>query len=181
MNDVISILDLKFKPYISEDKISAMVKELARKIDEDYRDKESVPLFLCILNGSFMFCSDLLKQLKTPSQIEFVRLKSYMGTQSTENVQMLIDLNINVKNRDVILIEDIVDTGHTLSYFIEILRDMNPRSIKIASLIFKKEAFRKNFSIDYLGFEIENKFIVGYGLDYNELGRNLPAIFQLVD
>jgi hypoxanthine phosphoribosyltransferase len=109
-----------------------------------------------------------------------VRLKSYEGTQSTEKVREVLGLQVDIKDRDLIVVEDIVDTGHTLAHFFEYLKDYEPRSVKLASLIFKKEAFQKEFQIDYLGFEIENKFIVGYGLDYNEYGRNLDAIYQLV-
>jgi hypoxanthine phosphoribosyltransferase len=109
-----------------------------------------------------------------------VRLKSYEGTQSTEKVREVLGLQVDIKDRDLIVVEDIVDTGHTLAHFLEYLKDYEPRSVKLASLIFKKEAFQKEFQIDYLGFEIENKFIVGYGLDYNEYGRNLDAIYQLV-
>lgn len=178
MSQEIQILDLKFKPYISAEEIDQTVLRLAEKIDEDYRGLH--PLFICILNGSFIFASDLLKKVKTPCNIEFVRLKSYEGTQTTEKVQEVLGIQADLKGKDIIIIEDIVDTGHTLANFLEKLSQYEPQSVKIASLIFKKEAFKKEFKIDYLGFEIENKFIVGYGLDYNEYGRNLPEIYQIV-
>jgi len=178
MSSEIQILDLKFKPYLSADRINAVVGDIAARIDADYADR--VPLFVCILNGSFVFASDLLKKVSIPCNIEFVRLKSYDGMHTTEKVREVLGLQIDVKGRDIIVIEDIVDTGHTLSHFLEYLKNFEPRSVKLASLIFKKEAFQKDFSIDYLGFEIENKFIVGYGLDYNEYGRNLDSIYQLV-
>ena len=158
MSEVIEILDLKFQPYISSEKIDRVVGDLARRINEDYQGKN--PLFLSVLNGSFIFTSDLLKKISLLCNIEFVRLKSYDGTQSTENVREVL--------------------GLTLAHFIDYLKTREPKSIKLASLIFKKEAFQKDFELDYVGFEIENKFIVGYGLDYNEYGRNLDSIYQLI-
>lgn len=178
MSGIIQILDLKFQPYISALEIDKSVDEIAKKIDNDYEGK--TPLFICVLNGSFIFASDLLKKVSVPCNIEFVRLKSYEGTSSTEKVREVLGLNCDIKGRDIIIIEDIVDTGHTLAHFFDYLKSFEPRSVKLTSLIFKKEAFKKDFKIDYLGFEIENKFIVGYGLDYNEYGRNLDAIYQLV-
>lgn len=178
MSGIIQILDLKFQPYISALEIDKSVDEIAKKIDNDYEGK--TPLFICVLNGSFIFASDLLKKVSVPCNIEFVRLKSYEGTLSTEKVREVLGLNCDIKGRDIIIIEDIVDTGHTLAHFLDYLKAFEPRSVKLTSLIFKKEAFQKDFKIDYLGFEIENKFIVGYGLDYNEYGRNLDAIYQLV-
>lgn len=178
MSQEITILDLKFKPYINASEIDAAISKMAQTICADYGD--SHPLFICVLNGSFIFASDLIKKISIPCNIEFVRLKSYSGTQTTENVCEIIGLHSDIQGRDIIILEDIVDTGHTLDKFLRELQRLSPKSIKIASLIFKKEAFQKNFAIDYLGFEIENKFIVGYGLDYNEYGRNLPEIYQIV-
>jgi len=178
MQESIQILDLKFKPYISAQEINEKISQIASYIDRDCVG--SHPLFICILNGSFIFASDLLKKVKSPCNIEFVRLKSYEGTQTTENVQEIFGLHSEIEGKDIIIIEDIVDTGHTLHNFLQKINTYHPKSVKIASLIFKKEAFKKEFKIDYLGFEIENKFIVGYGLDYNEYGRNLPEIYQVV-
>lgn len=178
MSDTIQILDLVFKPYISEQEIDEANTRIASQINEEYRDRN--PLFICVLNGSFIFASDLMKKIRIPSNIEFVRLKSYEGTQTTEQIKEVLGLQVDIADREIIILEDIVDTGHTLSNFLEKLEILGPKSIKIASLIFKKEAFRKNFKIDYMGFEIENKFIVGYGLDYNEFGRNLALIYQVV-
>lgn len=180
MAENIQILDLHFQPYISAEEIDSAVSRIAADIDSKYFESDNPPVFICILNGSFVFSSDLMKKVKTSSQIEFVRLKSYQGTQSTENVQEVLGLEIDLQGRDVIVLEDIVDTGHTLDKFLKTLQTYKPRSVEIASLIFKKEAFKKSFKIDYLGFEIENKFIVGYGLDYNEYGRNIPEIYQIV-
>jgi hypoxanthine phosphoribosyltransferase len=180
MYEEIQILDLRFKPYISAFDIEDAVQAMASKIDLDFANADTPPLFICILNGSFIFASDLLRKIKTPSQIEFVRLKSYDGTASTGNLKEIFGLQIDIANREIILIEDIVDTGHTLANFFQIISKHHPKSVRIASLIFKKQAFQKDFKIDYVGFEIENKFIVGYGMDYNEYGRNLPEIYQIV-
>jgi hypoxanthine phosphoribosyltransferase len=178
VSGIIQILDLKFQPYISAEEINKSVTDIAKKIDNEFEGKN--PLFICVLSGSFIFASDLLKKVSIPCNIEFVRLKSYEGTSSSEIVREVLGLNSDIKGRDIIIIEDIVDTGHTLAHFFDYLKSYEPNSVKLASLIFKKEAFQKDFKIDYLGFEIENKFIVGYGLDYNEYGRNLDAIYQLV-
>lgn len=174
----INILDLTFKPYISENEIKSAVIRLGEKLTKDYKDKK--PLFLSVLNGSFMFTADLVRQIDFECEIEFIRLKSYEGTQSSEVVQEVIGLNKNIEGLDIIIVEDIVDTGLTLHRLIETLTTKNPKSITIASLIFKKEAFKKNYPIDYIGFEIENKFIVGYGLDYDGYGRNLKEIYQII-
>lgn len=176
---MIQILDLQFQPYISASQIDEAVSKMAAKMNEDFKDKN--PLFICILKGSFIFASDLYKKITIPSEIEFIRLKSYDGTQSTEHIQTMIGLSANIVDRNIIILEDIVDTGNTLDSLLKDLSKEKPQSISLASLIFKKEAFKKDFEIDYLGFEIENKFIVGYGLDYNEYGRNLPEIYQIVN
>lgn len=178
MSEGVKILELEFKPYLSADMLDAAVKKMAHKINADFSDRS--PLFICVLNGSFMFMSDLLKKITIPCTIEFVRLKSYDGLQTTSKVNEVLGLHENIADRDVIIVEDIVDTGHTLAYFLEYLKNLKPRSINLAALIFKKEAFQKDFPIDYLGFEIENKFIVGYGMDYKEYGRNLDAVYQLI-
>lgn len=175
---MITVLDLTFRPYISATEIDLAIQKMADKINSDYADKN--PIFLCILKGSFIFASDLFKKIAIPSEIEFIRLKSYDGTRSTEHIQTILGLQVDIKDKHIIILEDIVDTGHTLDSLLKDLKKEMPASLKVASLIFKKEAFQKSFEIDYLGFEIENKFIVGYGLDYNEQGRNLPEIYQLV-
>lgn len=178
---MVQVLDLKFKSYIDASQIKEAVKRIANQIDDEFSSTESVPLFISVLNGSFIFASDLLRQIRVQCQIEFIRLKSYEGIHSTEKLLEIIGLKVNVENRDIIILEDIVDTGHTLDKLIKKLKNQNPKSIKIASLIFKKEAFKGDFMIDYMGFEIEDKFIVGYGMDYNDYGRNLPEIYQLVN
>lgn len=177
MDNQIEILDLKFKPYISEVEIEKAIKAMSGSINERYSQRK--PLFICVLNGSFIFSSDLLKNISIPCQIEFVKLKSYDGMESTRKVKEMLSLQSDIKDRDIIILEDIVDTGHTLNFFIEKISALQPNSIAIAALLFKKRAFQYDFKIDYLGIEIEDKFVVGYGMDYKEYGRNLSSIYQL--
>ena len=175
---MIHLHDKTFEPFISSEEIDFAVSNMAKQMDDDFFD--DIPVFIGVLNGAFMVLSDLMKHYRGMCEVSFLKLASYEGTQSTEKVREVLGLQVDIKDRDLIVIEDIVDTGHTLAHFFEYLKNYEPRSVKLASLIFKKEAFQKDFPIDYLGFEIENKFIVGYGLDYNEYGRNLDAIYQLV-
>lgn len=173
----IKVKDLQFEPFISHHSIEARVVELANRLTVDFHGKN--PLFLSVLNGSFMFTSDLMKSFLSPCEISFIKLASYQGTESTGQVQTLIGLNDNIENRDVIIIEDIVDTGITVKKILELVKDHKPASIQILTLLFKPEAFKEDFEIDYVGFEIENKFVVGYGLDYDGYGRNLDQIYVM--
>ncbi|PCJ24335.1 MAG: hypoxanthine phosphoribosyltransferase [Flavobacteriales bacterium] len=175
--DIITVKDKSFRPYISEEDLQASVKKVASKINNDY--KGSSPIFLGILNGSFMFFGDLLKSINLECTVSFVKLTSYEGTDSTGKVNELIGLKEDIEGKDVILIEDIVDTGNTLVKLHEILSKKNPKSIKIATLLYKPEAYKKDHSIDYVGIEIPNAFVLGYGLDYDGLGRNLSSIYVL--
>ena len=172
---VIRLKDKKFKPHILSEDIIAQANRVANEIANDYEGKN--PLFIAVLNGAFMFASDLLKAYPHNCEISFVKLSSYQGTQSTEKVKEIIGLNQSIDGRDVIIIEDIVDTGITMQNLILDLDKMKPSSVKIATLFFKPEAFQKDFKIDYIGFNIGNDFIVGYGLDYDQLGRNLKDIY----
>jgi hypoxanthine phosphoribosyltransferase len=171
----IKVKDLQFEPFISNHLIEARVTELANRLTVDYHGKN--PLFLSVLNGSFMFTSDLMKSFLSPCEISFIKLASYEGMESTGNVQTLIGLNNQIENRDIIIIEDIVDTGNTVKKILDLVKDHKPASVKILTLLFKPEAFQEDFEIDYVGFEIENKFVVGYGLDYDGYGRNLDQIY----
>ncbi|SHE67996.1 hypoxanthine phosphoribosyltransferase [Psychroflexus salarius] len=168
--------DLTFEPYISAEKIQNTVKSLAVTIAKDYTTK--TPVFVGVLNGAFMFLGDLMKYYQQPCEINFTKLASYQGTSSTGEVQTLIGLN-SLEGRDVIIVEDIVDTGHTLAKIIDLLTEAKVNSYKIASLFYKPKAYKYDFKVDYVGLEIPPKFIVGYGLDYDGLGRNLPEIYQL--
>lgn len=177
--DIIAVKDKSFKPFISEEKLQESIKEIAKKINADYKGKS--PIFLGVLNGSFMFFADLLKSIDLECTVSFVKLASYEGTETTGKVDELIGLNEDVSDRDIILIEDIVDTGNTLVKLYDILAVKNPASIKIATLLYKPEAYKKEHDIDYVGIEIPNAFVLGYGLDYDGLGRNLSSIYVLND
>jgi len=174
---MIQVKDKNFTPYIDQSKIESRVKELADQINQDYDCKN--PLFIAILNGAFMFASDLMKEISIPSEISFIKVKTYEKTESTGRMNKLVGLQEDVKGRNVIIIEDIIDTGHTM---VEILRDIKsngPASLEIVTILFKPEALNENFSIKYVGFEIPTKFVVGYGLDYDGYGRNLKGIYQI--
>jgi hypoxanthine phosphoribosyltransferase len=173
----ITVKDKSFRPYLSAEEINAAITRVALEINKDY--KGSTPLFLGILNGSFMFFSDLLKSINLECTVSFVKLASYEGTNTTGIVNELIGLNEDIRGRDVILVEDIVDTGNTLVKLFDILADKDPKSIKIATLLFKPEAYKKSHIINYVGKEIPNDFVLGYGLDYDGLGRNLSSIYVL--
>lgn len=174
----VKILDKIFKPYLSDKEIESRVFELSKKIERDYKDRN--PFFIAILNGSFMFASDLIKNIKLDCEIEFMKVSSYEGTASSGTIREMIGLSKSIEGRDVIVIEDIVDTGHTLHYIKEELEKMNPASLALTTLLYKPEAFEHSYALDYVGFEIPNKFIVGYGLDYDGYGRNLKEIYQIV-
>jgi hypoxanthine phosphoribosyltransferase len=177
--DTIRLHDKTFKPYITAEEIDLAVKRIAAEIARDHAGAK--PLFIAILNGSFMFASDLFKALRMPAEICFIKLASYKGTKSTGHVITSIGLDDDVFGRDVIIIEDIVDTGKTLSQFLPQLEHQQPKSLKICSLLHKKETTIYPLEISYLGFTIPDRFVVGYGLDYDGLGRNIGEIYQLAD
>ena len=176
---VIQVLDKKFKPYLKAEEIQKQIGLLAARINEDFEGKR--PLFIAILNGSFMFAADLFKELTIDAEICFIKLASYKGTRSTGNVITSIGLDEPLKGRHVIIVEDIVDTGKTLAQFLPQLINQQPASLKIAALLHKPEALAFPITIDYLGFSVPDKFLLGYGLDYDGLGRNLKEIYQLVE
>ena len=177
--DTIRLHDKTFKPYITAEEIDLAVKRIAAEIARDHAGAK--PLFIAILNGSFMFASDLFKALRMPAEICFIKLASYKGTKSTGHVITSIGLDDDVFGRDVIIIEDIVDTGKTLSQFLPQLEHQQPKSLKICSLLHKKETTVYPLEISYLGFTIPDRFVVCYGLDYDGLGRNIGEIYQLAD
>jgi len=174
----VKIKDKEFSLSINADELHEAVSKVAHKINNDMEGK--MPLFIAILNGSFMFASDLFKQLTIPCEISFVKLSSYQGTISTENVKKIIGLNDDIAGKTVIIVEDIVDTGFTITDIINDLKKYNPAEIKICTMLFKPDAYKKNIKLDYVGMEIPNDFIVGYGLDYDGLGRNLPDIYKII-
>lgn len=168
---------LTFVPYIRNEKIQDRIKELGKTITEETRGKR--PLFLVVLNGAFPFASDLFRAVETDAEITFVRLKSYEGTSTTGNVRKLMGLTEDLKGRDVIVVEDIVDTGHTIARLLDELRALEPASLKVATLLFKPESLQCDVRPDYVGFSIPPKFIIGFGLDLDGLARNLPDIYVL--
>jgi hypoxanthine phosphoribosyltransferase len=176
--ELIKVHDKEFKPYISADKITAEVKRVASEINKDYAGKK--PLFIAILNGSFMFAADLFKEINIEAEICFIKLASYKGIKSSGQVITAIGLDVDLVGREIIVIEDIVDTGNTLSKFLPQIYHHHPASLKIAALLHKPEAMVHPIKIDYLGFSVPNKFLLGYGLDYDGLGRNIKEIYQLV-
>jgi hypoxanthine phosphoribosyltransferase len=171
------VLDKEFVPYLSEKSIQEKISELAVQLNEEYAGKK--PLFLSILNGSFLFTADLFRQITIEAEVCFIKLASYKGTTSTGNVITAIGLDANVSGRDIIILEDIIDTGKTLHHYLPQLESQQPASIKIAVLLNKKEALAFPVKVDYACFDIPNKFVVGYGLDYDGLGRNTKEIYQL--
>lgn len=173
------ILDKTFVPYLTELELQKEIKRMADEINRDYEGKK--PLFIAILNGSFMFASDLFKEITIPSEISFIKLASYKGTKSTGSVITAIGLEAEIYDRDVIVIEDIIDTGKTLSEFLPQLLHQQAKSLKVCTLLHKKEATKFPIDINYLGFVIPDLFVVGYGLDYNGYGRNLKEIYQLAE
>ena len=177
--ETITVKDLSFKPFISEEELQMAIKKVAQKINKDYEGK--TPIFLGVLNGSFMFMADLMKSIELDCYTSFVKMASYEGTESTGKINELIGLNEDIEGKDIVLVEDIVDTGNTLVKLFEILKEKKPKSIKIATLLYKPEAYKKDYKIDYVGKEIPNAFVLGYGLDYDGLGRNLSSIYVLKD
>jgi hypoxanthine phosphoribosyltransferase len=177
--DRVKILDKTFEISIGYERIHAAVEKLGKAIYADAG--ETVPLFLCVLNGSFMFAGDLFKVYAGPCEISFIKLASYRGTTTTEEVMTVIGLNEDIQGRDVIILEDIIDTGITISHLVADLKAYAPKSIKIATLLLKPDALRSEIVPDYVGMEIPNDFIVGYGLDYNGFGRNLKDIYKIVE
>jgi hypoxanthine phosphoribosyltransferase len=175
---IINVHDKKFETYLSDEKIQQRVKEIAADINKDYTGKK--PLFIAILNGSFMFASDLFKELTIEAELCFIKLASYKGMKSSGKVITSIGLEEDIFGKDVIIVEDIVDTGKTLHRFLPKLLHQQPRSLKIVTLLHKADATKFPLDLDYIGFVIPDKFVVGYGLDYDGLGRNLREIYQLV-
>lgn len=177
MSKEISLFGKTFVPFIEHEKIAARIKELGAQLNKDYAGEE--PLLIAVLNGSFIFAADLFRTLEINASISFVKLASYKGTTSTGNVITAIGLEENLKDRHVILVEDIIDTGKTLSAFLPEIKQRGPASVKIATFLTKPEALKYDVKADYTAFEIENKFVLGYGLDYDGYGRNLPDLYIL--
>ncbi|MBB6459182.1 hypoxanthine phosphoribosyltransferase [Flammeovirga kamogawensis] len=180
MAKVTKVLDKEFVPFIGKEQIAERNRQLGAEITKEYQGKDV--LMISVLNGSFMFASDLVKEIDLPMDLSFVKYASYEGTESTGKVKQLIGFNAQaVKDKHIVIIEDIVDTGRTMQALIKDLEVMEPASVKVVSLLFKPEALKIPMTIDYVGFEIDPKFVVGYGLDYDGFGRNIPEILVLKD
>ena len=180
MGDTIKLHDKEFKIMIPAAEIDRAVEAVAQRINHDYADKET-PIFLGILNGSFMFMSDLIKKIEFQNELSFVKLSSYEGTESSGTVRSLIGLNGSIEGRHVIIVEDIVDTGESIDHMIRDLEARKPASIEVCTLFFKPGSYRKTRPIKYRAMEIGNEFIVGYGLDYDQLGRSLKDIYVVTE
>lgn len=176
---IIKVHDKQFQPYIGSEELQLRIREMAAQINKDLEGEK--PLFIAILNGSFMFAADMFKYLTIEAEISFIKLVSYKGTKSTGNVVTSIGLDEDLYGRTVVILEDIVDTGKTLHQFLPQLQHQQPKQLLIAALLTKPEALAHPIKIDYLGFSVPNKFLLGYGLDYDGLGRNLPEIYQLIE
>ncbi len=179
MGEIVTIKDKNFDKFIDFQEIQDSIKRIAEKINSDLKDKN--PLFVAVLNGAFMFAGELMKEVSICSEITFVRLSSYCGTSSTDNIKEVLGLDENIENRTVVVVEDIVDTGNTMVALKAQLEKRNPKEIKIATLLLKPDALRNDIDIDYVALEIPNDFIVGYGLDYDGYGRNLKDIYKICD
>jgi len=177
---IIKVSDKEFAPFIPQEKIENEIHRIASEIKRDMAGKD--PLFLVMLNGAFMFAAELFKSLDIACEMAFVKYKTYVGTHSTGKPNELLGIEPEkVNDRDIVIIEDIVDSGFTMSELLKDLNNKGAKSIKIATMMFKPNAFKYNYKIDYIGMNIGNDFIVGYGLDYNEYGRNLKEIYKIVE
>lgn len=171
------IKDKEFDIFIESKEIEKSIDRISEKINTDLKDQN--PMFVAILNGAFMFASELMKRVSIPCEITFVRLASYQGTSSTEKIKEVLGLNESIEGRTIVIVEDIVDTGNTMASLLEQFKALKPKEMKIATLLFKPEALKKDILLDYVAMEIPSDFIVGYGLDYDGYGRNLNDIYKL--
>ena len=177
--ETLQVKDKKFAVSIPEREILRQVKRVAEEINRDLVETE--PLFLAVLNGAFMFAADLMKEVKLPSEIQFIKLASYEGTTSTGSITEMIGLSVSVEGRDVVIVEDIIDSGLTMKHLLETLQQKNPRSISICSLLVKPGNLKVDLEVKYRCFDIPNDFILGYGLDYDGFGRNTRDIYTVVE
>lgn len=177
--DRIRIKDKFFVPYITYDKLSAAFDRVAAQINADFENNEEPPIVLCVLNGSIMFTAELMKRFNFPCELSSVRLASYVGTTSTGVTKQILGLTTAIKNRDVIIVEDIVDTGKTIIDLHNIVEDAGARDVRVCTMLVKPDVYNQAIPLDYVAMEVENKFIVGFGLDYDQLGRNYKDIYIL--
>lgn len=175
----IQLHDKTFKLFIPYEKIMSTIDHVANEINKDFKDSKDIPILLCVLNGSIMFTSELMKRLNFNCELVAIKLSSYIGTDTTGEVKIAMNLTSNIQGRRVIVIEDIVDSGHTLIELDNIIKQAGAADVKMCTMLLKPDAYKKDRKLDYVGLEIPNDFIVGFGLDYNELGRNLKDIYTL--
>lgn len=178
-NNVIKVLDKNFKHYITHEEIQESVLKIANEINREYKNRKLV--FIIVLNGAFMFGSDLLKNINIDCEISFLRVSSYEGMSSTEKIKDIFTITEDLSGREIIVVEDIIDTGLTMEHILSTLKNHEVASVKICTLLFKKDAFKRDYPIDYIGFSIPNEFVVGYGLDYDGYGRNLKDIYSVTN
>lgn len=175
----VTLFDKTFKPYISNADLEAAIDRVAGELERDFAGSEDIPILLCVLNGSIMFTAELMKRIRFRCQVVSIKMTSYAGTSTTGIVKTDMGLTADVKDRRVIIVEDIVDTGNTIVELQRILREKGARETRVCTMLFKEEAYRQEGAPDYVAMRIENRFIVGFGLDYNEIGRNLKDIWIL--
>lgn len=175
----VTLKDKTFRTFISHDKIMSAIDEVSEKINADFKGCEDIPILLCVLNGSIMFMSELMKRLDFNCQIVSIKLTSYQGTNTTGNIKQALGLTADITGRRVIVVEDIVDSGNTIVELKRILSEKGATESRICTMLLKPAAYNKDVVLDYVAMEIPNDFIVGFGLDYNELGRNLKDIYTL--
>lgn len=175
--NTVTINNKKFVKSLPNEEIQPRIKEIAKQINEDWKGER--PIFLCVLNGAFVFAADLIRKVDLDCDVAFVKLASYSGLSSTGHIREIIGLNIDITNRVVIIVEDIVESGLTMSHMIDTLKGQNPKAVRVATFLTKPDCLKVEVPLDYVGFKIPNDFIVGYGLDYDGLGRNLPDIYTL--
>ena len=180
-SDIIQIRDKRFENYIGTYELNSIVKDIGLRINEDYKNVREPLIIISVLNGAFMFCSDVVKMLDIECEVQFIKLSSYEGVRSTGNVIEMIGLTGDIKGRDVLIIEDIIDSGRTMVELLNKLMEKGARSIEICTLLYKEVNCKEKLKIKYVGRVIEDKFVVGYGLDYNNLGRNINAIYSLFE
>jgi hypoxanthine phosphoribosyltransferase len=175
----VKIRDKEFELFLTQDRIEKAIDEVAVRLNKDLADKD--PLFICILNGSFMYASELMKRITIPCEVSFVKVSSYKGVSSTGKIKEIYGLEEDIKGRTIVIVEDIVDTGHTMTLMLEQLVCDEPKEILVTTLLLKPDALKQPVQLDYVALEIPNDFIVGYGLDYDGYGRNLSDIYKLKD
>ncbi len=178
--DSVKVYDKEFKLSIPYSQIVEAIKNIASKLNKDYSGKD-YPVFISVLNGSFIFAADLLKELNFQHSISFIKVASYAGSNSTGKIKQLFGIDEDLKNKNIIILDDIIDTGNTIDYICREIEKQKPQSIKVVSLFLKEEIYRGKIKIDYIGLKIPDKFIIGYGMDYNGLGRHYKNIYELTD